>query len=80
MEAFRLRQKYEAEAFQERSNFTAWLNGIYISHAISACFAKNAKYPDRPIDLTGKENRTEQDAVKFEAWAHSFNKEFNEKK
>ena len=79
IEAFRQKQIYEAEAFKEQTNFTAWLNGIYISHAISACYSKNAVYPEIPLDLSGKSNNDEQDAIKFEAWALAFNAERKKK-
>ena len=30
---------------QTQQNKLAWLNGIYVNHAISAAFSKNHKYP-----------------------------------
>jgi len=57
-------------------NYTAWLNGIYVSKAISACFSKNCKYPDKPIDLGIKKETEEKPlshAERFGAWAIAFN-------
>ena len=50
-------------------NYTAWLNGIYVSKAIGACFSKNFKYPDKPIE----EEKPLSHAERFGAWAIASN-------
>lgn len=45
-QAWKMKQKQEAE----RDNWVAWLNGKYITDAITACFAKSAKYPEKPYE------------------------------
>jgi hypothetical protein len=57
-------------------NYTSWLTGLYISHSIGACFSKNAKYPDKPFDLTAKEQDSKDDAERFGAWAIAFNHKY----
>lgn len=42
----RLKYEYETKA-TEMSEF-AWLSGVYVLKAISACFSKNGKYPKQP--------------------------------
>lgn len=73
-----------AKAFQHKQeekratiNYTSWLNGIYISKAISACFSKDAHYPQIPIDLTRKNERTMKE--KLELWALAVNAEYDRK-
>lgn len=53
------------EAYQNRLNMTAWLNGCYIhiafSTALGNAFAKKGAppklYPDRPLDLHKKKEK-----------------------
>ena len=63
---------------RERTNFAAWLQGIYFARAIAANFSKNITYFERPIDLDGKEERDQQNVNRFGAWAISFNRRFEE--
>lgn len=71
----------------EKIDYTAWLNGRYISEAIGSCFSKKAKYPTQPYsykNLEQNENisddlRAEIAAKKFEAFAEVFNKKFESK-
>lgn len=65
------------------SNIDAWRNGLYIREAIASCFNDKAKYPDKPHDLTAKEDvkpsedgATNTDAIKFSAWTKMFNQNF----
>lgn len=30
---------------------SAWLQGLYISHAIEACFSENRHYPKKPLHI-----------------------------
>ena len=82
VQAFKQKNQFEAEAFRERTNFAAWLQGIYFAHAIAANFSNNAKYFDQPISFKEDEkgNETEVKATKFEAWSIGFNSNFKEKK
>lgn len=73
IEAFKQKSEFEANSFRERTNFAAWLQGIYFAHAIAANFSQNARYFDEPINLNGKEN-SELQVAKFESWAINYNK------
>ena len=76
------------EAFQQRAtmkreqmNFTSWLTGMYVTHAVAACFGKNHQYPREPISLEpqDEQEKSQMDAQRFEAFAISFNQEFRKK-
>lgn len=43
----------------ERRNFQAWLNGLYVQHAIGSSFSKKHKYLSKPIELFAKEKQKE---------------------
>jgi len=58
-------------------NYSAWLNGLYVAHAIGSCFSKNSKYPSQPIDMTGKNKLTL--SQKAELWALAMNEEYYSK-
>jgi hypothetical protein len=72
-EADKIRYKQE----QEMLNLTAWLNGLYVTHAIGACFSKNSKYPPQPIDMAGKNKFTLKQ--KAELWALYMNEDYYSK-
>lgn len=55
-------------------NYSAWLNGLYISHAIGASFSKNGKYLNKPLGFSSEDEIQENDAIQFGAWASAFNK------
>lgn len=79
VEAFKQKQKHAAQEFREKANFSAWLQGVYIARAIAVNFAKNTSYFDQPIALSKSEDETQsanEDAVKFECWAKTFNQQF----
>lgn len=40
---------------RDRLNFHAYMTGVYVRDAISACFGKNSKYPSTPYDLRSQE-------------------------
>ena len=69
--------KNKKEEEREIINYTAWLNGIYVSRAIGSCFSKENHYPQSPIDLTGKNQLTLKQ--KLELWALAVNTEFEKK-
>lgn len=77
LKPFQEADKIKFERERETTNVTAWINGIYITKAISACFAKNAKYPEKPIDFTGKNQLTLEQ--KAELWALAMNEEYYRK-
>lgn len=60
---------------QARLNLTAWVNGVYIQHAIASCFSKGAKYPQKPLDIFGTETKAtpEQEARMFENFMYQHN-------
>lgn len=73
---------YEAERIKQEEkykfeNHSTWLNGVYMTKAISACFSKNTNYPEKPIDLTGKNQLTLEQ--KAELWALAMNEEYYRK-
>lgn len=59
-------------------NYTTWLQGRYNADAINCNFSKNGKYPDKPIDLSGKKETPKNKATRFSAWADAFNQQFKE--
>lgn len=69
-EEYRKKQQEEADMI----NYSAWLNGLYISHAIEAAFSKNGKYLSKPFERGSEDAIPENDAIQFGAWAAAFNK------
>lgn len=63
------RKAHEQKQQREFDNmdFNAWLQGRYIAHAISSCFAKDCKYPDNPYSSESSqkvdENKTEEEIM-----------------
>lgn len=78
IEAFQQRIKLE----REQQNFMSWLSGMYVTHAIAACFGKNHAYPSQPVSLDSEdtEEKNKKDAQRFEAYAISFNQQFRKQK
>lgn len=74
VEAYKQKTELETETFREKTNFAAWLQGIYFARAIAANFSKNTKYFDEPISLQAQDDGGVAKAVKFEAWAMEFNR------
>lgn len=54
-------------------DYTAWINGQYIMQAIGAAMDKKNKYPTEPFSFSDEKDSSENDAIKFEAFAISFN-------
>ena len=87
-EACSLSQKRQLDM----GNTVAWLTGIYMLKAMDACFGKNKRYDDKPIDLRLYDksdlDQTEQkavakknaDAIRFAEFARQFNKNFSDRK
>jgi len=80
LEPFQKAAEMEQKAMQNRLNLTAWVNGVYIQHAVASCFSKSAKYPQKPLDIFGTEGKAtpQQEAAMFERFmiAHNVQKEF----
>lgn len=57
---------------------TAYYNGLYVHHAIAACFNKRAKYPKKPYSLVEKEKPLSAEE-KFKLWVAEYNKRFESK-
>lgn len=74
MQAHKQKNESELQIFREKTNFTAWLQGIYFARAIAANFSKNTKYFDEPLNLQGQNDDAASDAARFEAWAIAFNR------
>lgn len=61
---------------------TGWVNGIYVTKAVAAVLAKQAKYPEEVIDLFGSSQSRSSDeeayvltdADRFAGFAIQFNK------
>lgn len=78
--AYKEEQKEQAE----RTNYAAWLSGVYVTHAIAASLGENTRYPEKPINLFESEedleSRKEQEAQLFSAYVDMFNKNFEAEK
>lgn len=68
------------KAFQQKKDeeiatieYTAWRNGLYVASAIGACFSKNGRYLDRPIEVRA-DKLQKNGAELFGAWAQAYNK------
>lgn len=44
----------------EFNEYISWLNGMYVSYAISSCFSKSGAYPDKPV-TQDKETATDEE-------------------
>lgn len=75
LEPFIKAAEMEQKAQQARLNLTAWVNGVYVQHAVASCFAKNAKYPQKPLDIFGTAAKAtpRQEAQMFENFMHMHN-------
>ena len=75
LEPFIKAAEMEQRAQQARLNLTAWVNGVYVQHAVASCFAKNAKYPSKPLDIFGTNAKAtpQQEAQMFENFMYQHN-------
>lgn len=57
----------EQEGQQKRLNLAAWISGLYVQRAVASVLSKGARYPAKPIDIFGKEQKLspEQEADAF---------------
>lgn len=77
VKAFKQKAEYESNKFKAEANFSAWLSGFYVCKAISANFAKNTVYFEKPISLEKEEINQ---AALFEAWAVNYNQKFKRRR
>ena len=56
-------------------NLSAWLNGLYVQNAIASVFAKNARYPKKPLDIFKpvKPKTVQQEGADFERYVLQYN-------
>ena len=62
----------------DQINLQAWINGLYVMHAVAAVFSKNANYFDEPISFLDRseDNKQSLDLKKFESFAILYNNEY----
>lgn len=83
-----LRYYREAEEYrQERDNYAAWLQGIYVYEAVGClapilhAFAKRGtkpgKYPEKPYSVTERQRKAEEEAEKAKKQAEVQNQAFS---
>ncbi|WP_329379576.1 hypothetical protein [Anaerofustis butyriciformans] len=77
VKAYEIKKKNEIE----KINFSSWINGIYISHAIASVLGDNNKYPGKPFELfnENKEEEVKNNEEIFSAYVTMFNNEFEKK-
>lgn len=73
--AYSENRKQEQHENLEYLNVGAWLNGLYVTRAIAACFSKNDKYPENPININSdkSEKSLDEHASNFMEYAVAFN-------
>lgn len=59
---YELKLKDSAEEWKIKTNFKAWLSGIYIQNAIASVLAKGHSYPSKPFEL--HENKSDENSLK----------------
>jgi len=77
LEPFKEAFKQKKEEETALMNYSAWLHGIYVGKAIGSNFNKNVDYPNKPLDLTAKNEMSI--GQKLELWAISVNAEYDKK-
>lgn len=55
----------------------AYYQGLYVQQAITSCFSKKAKYPEKPLSLTEKQQPLSGEE-KFRLWVAEYNRRFDE--
>lgn len=79
LDAYKRQKKVEDKMWQARTNMSSWLQGRYVAEAINACFAKNGRYPIKPLhlltddgmDSDGNEDKPAADSVQESIRAQS---------
>lgn len=77
MELYQNAKKDDVERQQKIIDYTGWLNGMYVTRAISSCFSKRGRYPNQPISLN-EERQELSDEEKFKIWIAEHNRKFDE--
>lgn len=54
-----MKLKEQANEWKIKTNFSAWLNGVYIQNAIASVFSKNCRYPQKPFEMTSTDKNSE---------------------
>ena len=57
--AHEMKLKNSADEWKIKTNFSAWLAGVYIQNAIASVFSKNCHYPQKPFEMTSAEKNSE---------------------
>lgn len=62
-----------AEAYNQKEknkitmiDYNSWLIGVYVAKAISSCFERSCKYPDKPFGIIEQKPMTLEEARKIE--------------
>lgn len=50
-----MKLKDSVEQWKVKTNFKAWLQGVYIQNAVASVLSKNARYPSKPFDISETE-------------------------
>ncbi len=50
--SYEMKLKDSAEQWKIKTNFKAWLQGVYIQNAVASVLSKNARYPSKPFDIS----------------------------
>ncbi len=84
IEAFISAYEEKQKIFIEQTNFTAWLNGVYITHAVGSVLSNDHQYMQEPIAFfeneDDKEKKAKREADMFGAYAIMFNNQFQDSK
>ena len=59
LRAHEMKLKEQANEWKIKTNFSAWLNGVYIQNAIASVFSKNCRYPQKPFEMTSTDENSE---------------------
>lgn len=67
----KLKPFWEADKIRIQSRMAAnetvsYMNGLYVAKAISACFSKGNKYPDKPIGIFSFNEKTQKEMTEEE--------------
>ena len=46
-------------------DISAYYNGLYVCHAIAACFSKNVKYPEKPLLIDKNLKELEENEIEL---------------
>ena len=68
----------EKEEQLKMLDVAAFYQGLYVKQAITSCFDKRTKYPQKPLSLVEREN-TLSPEEKFKLWIEEYNRRFDEK-